>query len=169
MSAPRILEVRPLTREGFARFGDVIEIEGAQSFPINEGTCMRYNDLARLDIAGQGGRAALSVFRGQPVRFPLQLSEVERHPLGSQAFMPMGVIPFLIVVAADGAQGRPGEPFAFLGNGRQGVNYARGVWHHPLLSLGTVSDFLVVDRAGPGENCDIAALPGRYLIESVDS
>jgi ureidoglycolate lyase len=167
MSAPQKLAVRPLTREGFTRFGDVIEVEGSRSFAINDGSAMRFNDLAQIDVAQQGGRAALSVFRGQPVRFPLQLSEVERHPLGSQAFMPMGVTPFLIVVAAGGADGRPGEPFAFLSNGLQGVNYARGVWHHPLLTLGGVSDFLVVDRAGPGENCDVAALPGHYLIESV--
>ncbi|MBI3528470.1 MAG: ureidoglycolate lyase [Betaproteobacteria bacterium] len=167
MSAAQVLEVRPLTRAGFARFGDVIETDGSRSFAINDGTAMRFNDLAQIDVSMQGGRTALSVFRGQPVRFPLQLSEVERHPLGSQAFVPVGVIPFLIVVAADGTDGRPGEPFAFLSNGRQGVNYARGVWHHPLLSLGGVSDFLVVERAGPSENCDVAALPGRYLIESV--
>ncbi len=167
MSAPKILEVRPLTRAGFARFGDVVEIDGSDSFAINDGTAMRFNDLARVDVSTQGGRAALSVFRGQPIRFPLQVSEVERHPLGSQAFVPMGAIVFLVVVATDAADQRPGEPFAFLSNGRQGVNYARNVWHHPLLSLGAVSDFLVVDRAGPGENCDVAALPGRYLIESV--
>jgi ureidoglycolate lyase len=115
----------------------------------------------------QGGRTALSVFRGQPVRFPLRFSEVERHPLGSQAFVPMGVIPFLIVVAPDGAHDRPGEPFAFLSNGRQGVNCGCGVWHHPLLSFEAVSDFLVVDRAGSGANCDVAALPEHYLIESI--
>jgi ureidoglycolate lyase len=166
MSAPRILDVSPLTRETFARFGDVIETESSGSFAINDGTATRFNDLAKIEVSQQGGRAALSVFRGQPVRFPLRLSEVERHPLGSQAFMPMGVIPFLIVVA-DGADDRPGEPFAFLSNGRQGVNYGRGVWHHPLLSLGSVSDFLVVDGAGSGANCDVAALPGHYLIESI--
>lgn len=167
MSTSRVLQVRPLDRDGFARFGDVIETDGSGSFAINDGTATRFNDLARIDVMTQDGRAALSVFRGQPVRFPLQVSQVERHPLGSQVFMPMGVTPFLIVVAAGGPDGRPGEPLAFLSNGRQGVNYGRGVWHHPLLSLGTVSDFLVVDRAGPGENCDVAALPGRYLIESV--
>lgn len=166
MSPVRKLEVRPLTRAAFARFGDVIELDGAQSFPINDGSAMRFNDLARIDVEQQGGRAALSVFRGQPVSFPLRLTAVERHPLGSQAFMPMGVIPFLIVVAQSDAQGRPGEPFAFLGNGRQGVNYHRGVWHHPLLSLDVVSDFLVVDRAGPGENCDVAALAAQYVIEA---
>jgi ureidoglycolate lyase len=168
MSAPHRLAVKPLTRDGFSRFGDVIELEGAQSFPINDGTCTRFNDLAKVDVATQGGRTAINVFRGQPVDFPLQLGEVERHPLGSQAFMPMGNIPFLIVVAANAADGQPGEAFAFLSNGRQGVNYARATWHHPLLSLGKVSDFLVIDRAGPGENCDVAALPARYLIESFD-
>jgi len=169
MSAPRILAVQPLMRAGFAPFGDVIETEGASAFPINDGTATRFNDLAQIDVSKQGGRAALSVFRGQPVRFPLLLSDVERHPLGSQAFMPMGAVPFLVVVAQSDAQGKPAAALAFLSNGRQGVNYARGVWHHPLLSLGAVSDFLVVDRAGPGENCDVAALPQRYLIESVAS
>jgi ureidoglycolate lyase len=169
MSTPHKLAVRPLTRDAFSRFGDVIEVEGSRSFAINDGTCMRFNDLAKIDVTQQEGRAALSVFRGQPVQFPLQLSEVERHPLGSQAFMPMGEIPFLIVVAANAADGQPGEAFAFLSDGRQGVNYARGTWHHPLLSLGKISDFLVVDRAGPGENCDVAALPARYLIESFDA
>ena len=167
MTAPTTLRVEPLTRAGFARFGDVIELEGAQSYPINDGTCTRYNNLANIDVAVQGGRTALNVFRGQPAKFPLRLSEVERHPLGSQSFMPMGVFAFLVVVAESGADGKPGEACAFLSNGRQGVNYARGVWHHPLLSLGDTSDFLVVDRVGPGENCDVAALPRTYLIESI--
>ena len=166
VSAVRALEVRPLTRAGFTRFGDVIETEDSASFAINDGSAMRFNDLAQVDVSMHNGRAALSVFRGQPVRFPLRLSALERHPLGSQAFVPMGVIAFLIVVATDGADDRPGEPFAFLSNGRQGVNYRRGVWHHPLLSLASVSDFLVVDRAGPGENCDVAGLAGDYVIES---
>ncbi|MEO8003760.1 MAG: ureidoglycolate lyase [Betaproteobacteria bacterium] len=160
------LKVMQLTREAFAPFGDVIEVTGARSFPINDGTCVRYDNLARIDVAEQAGHASLSVFRGQPVRFPVQISEVERHPLGSQSFTPMGEFAFLIVVASNGAQGEPGEPYAFLSNGRQGVNYARGTWHHPLLSLGKVSDFLVVDRAGPGANCDVAALPARYSVES---
>ena len=169
MSSARRLQVKPLTREAFKPFGDVIEIEGAHSYPINDGSCIRFNDLAHLDVAGQGGRAALSLFRGQPVAFPLALTEVERHPLGSQSFMPMGNIPFLIVVAETAADGQPGEPNAFLSNGRQGVNYARGTWHHPLLSLDRVSDFLVVDRAGAGENCDVAPLPARYVIDSLQA
>lgn len=162
------LKVRPLTREAFAPFGDVIEVAGARSFPINDGTCIRYDKLARIDVAEQAGHASLSVFRGQPVRFPVQITEVERHPLGSQSFSPIGEFAFLVVVAGSDAQGNPGEPCAFLSNGRQGVNYARGTWHHPLLALGQVTDFLVVDRAGPGANCDVATLPRRYSIESAN-
>jgi ureidoglycolate lyase len=161
-----VLKVQPLTREAFAPFGDVIEVAGARSFPINGGTCMRFDDLARIDVTTQEGHAALSVFRGQPVQFPVPIIEVERHPLGSQSFTPVGVFAFLIVVAENGPQDEPGEPHAFLSDGWQGVNYARGVWHHPLLSLVQVSDFLVVDRAGPGANCDVATLSQPYVIES---
>ena len=163
----RALTPRPLTAAAFAAFGDVVEAsDRAEQLDINYGHTVRFNDLAAIDVADEGGRAIVSLFRADPLTPPL-LKVFERHPLGSQAFMPMGAVPFLIVVAQSDAQGKPGAAFAFLSDGRQGVNYARGVWHHPLLSLAAVSDFLVVDRAGPGENCDVAALPQRYLIESV--
>ena len=164
MSTPRPLAVQPLTREAFAPYGDVIEAGEAQSFAVNSGTAQRFNDLARIDVAAQGGHPLVSIFRGQPISLPMEISEMERHPLGSQVFMPIGELPFLIVVAAD-AGDRPGEPVAFLSNGRQGVNYRRGTWHHPLLSLDVVSDFLVLDRGGAGENCDVAPLPSPRLID----
>jgi len=164
MNSPRSLAVLPLSREAFAPYGDVIETGNADSFAVNSGTAQRFNDLARIDVAAQGGHPLVSIFRGQPVSLPLEIAEMERHPLGSQVFMPIGELPFLIVVATD-AGDRPGEPVAFLSNGRQGVNYARGVWHHPLLSLHRVSDFLVLDRGGAGENCDVARLASPRLIE----
>lgn len=164
MSAARPLAVLPLARETFSPYGDVIETGNAQSFAVNSGTAQRFYDLARIDVAAEGGHPLLSIFRGQPVSLPLEIVEMERHPLGSQVFMPIGELPFLIVVAAD-AGDRPGEPAAFLSNGRQGVNYRRGVWHHPLLSLHKVSDFLVLDRGGTGENCDVARLPAPRVID----
>lgn len=163
MSAPSPLAIQPLTREAFAAFGDVIDAAGAASYAINEGTALRFNDLARVDVAEQGGRPGVSVFRGQAMRFPLELSAMERHPLGSQAFMPLSGRPFLVVVAPD-VNGRPGAPKAFLSNGRQGINFHRNTWHHSLLTLGETSDFLVVDRLGADDNCEVAALPGRYGI-----
>lgn len=166
MSTARALAVHALARETFAAFGDVIETEGASAFPINGGNAQRFHDLARLDTSANAGHPMLSIFRSRPVSLPLVIAQMERHPLGSQAFMPLGDLPFLIVVAED-AGGTPGELRVFLSNGRQGVNYRRGVWHHPLLALHRVSDFLVVDRGGAGENCEIASLPTEHLIESL--
>ncbi len=150
----RILTPRPLTRTAFARFGDVIECDGAQHFPINGGTTERYHDLANINMR-EGGRAIVSIFRGQPRSYPLAISMMERHPLGSQAFVPMQRTPYLIVVAeSDLVTRRPAALHAFIARGDQGVNYAAGTWHHPLLALDVVSDFLVIDRRGEGRNCD---------------
>lgn len=170
MSEPRALPVLPLTAQLFAPFGDVIDTGHAEAFAINDGTAQRFNDLARVDVTAQGGRTGMSVFRGDPMKFPLELAAMERHPLGSQAFMPLSGRPFLVVVAQD-VNGKPGEPTAFLSNGRQGINFHRNVWHHSLLTLHETSDFLVVDRLAPhdggaGDNCEVAPLPGRFLIVS---
>lgn len=149
----RLLAVEPLTRAAFAPFGDVVSLDGARHFPINGGTTERFHDLATIDVAADGGRPLISVFRGQPRALPLEVTMMERHPLGSQAFVPLGNVRYLVVVA-------PAGPFdiermrAFSVDGRMGVNYARGVWHHPLIALDTVSDFLVVDRGGSQPNCD---------------
>ena len=156
----RTLTPLPLTREAFAPFGDVIETAGARHYPINEGTTERFHDLAALDVAAGEGRAIVSIFRGQPRVLPLAIRMMERHPLGSQAFMPLSDNPWLVVVARPGVPPGPEDLVAFRPGPGQGVNYARGVWHHPLIALGAVSDFLVVDRAGPGANCDEHVLAG---------
>jgi ureidoglycolate lyase len=149
----RHLAIVPLTREGFAPFGDVIESEGRPHRPINAGTARRYDDLAGVDIADSGGRAQISLCRAEPVDLPFRLRLMERHPLSSQAFVPLSPTPFLIVVAPPAGTLDPAAIRAFRSNGRQGVNYRRGTWHHPLLALECVSDFLIVDRRGGG-NCE---------------
>jgi len=148
------LQPRPLSRENFAPFGDVIETAGSTSFPINDGMVERFHDLARIEIAGVEGRPLLSIFRGQPYTLPWPVRYVERHPLGSQAFFPLGEANYAVIVAPPGDTVRPEDLRAFIGNGRQGVNYRPGVWHHVLLVLERPADFLVVDRGGPGHNCD---------------
>ena len=151
------LRIERLTREAFAPFGDVIELDGARHFPINAGTTERFHDLANVDVSSQGGRPLINVFRAQPRTWPIDITMMERHPLGSQAFVPLSDTRYLIVVAPagdlDGTRIR-----AFSTTGWQGVNYAKGVWHHPLLALERVSDFLVVDRGGEGHNCDEVSL-----------
>ena len=149
-----ILKPQPLTREAFAPFGDVIETLGADHFPINEGTTERFHDLAAVDIAEEDGRPLINIFRGQPRELPLAIRMMERHPLGSQAFIPTGPQLWLTVVAPAGESPKPADLRAFIAGAGQGVNYHRGVWHHPLIALEAVSDFIVVDRGGGGENCD---------------
>ncbi|PRE90166.1 ureidoglycolate lyase [Burkholderia gladioli] len=147
----KTLTIEALTRAAFAPFGDVIETEGARQIPINLGTTIRFHDLARVDVAEQGGHTLVNLFRGQPRALPFEVRMLERHPLGSQAFLPLSERPYLVVVAPAGELD-PAQIRAFVSNGWQGVNYAKGVWHHPLIALGEVSDFVVVDRGGEGSN-----------------
>ena len=163
MSA-RALAIEPLTREGFAPFGDVIESEGRPHHPINAGTAQRYDDLAKLDVAESGGQAQISLCRAEPVALPLRLRLMERHPLASQAFIPLSGTPFLIVVAPPTETLELAALRAFRSNGRQGINYRRGTWHHPLLALERVSDFLIVDRSGAGANCDEISIAERGIV-----
>jgi ureidoglycolate lyase len=159
----RALAVEALTRVAFAPFGDVIESEGRGHYPINAGTAERYHDLATVDVGAAGGRPLISLCRAQPVGLPLTLRLMERHPLSSQAFIPLSGTPFLIVVAPAGELGIEGIR-AFRSNGRQGINYSAGTWHHPLIALELVSDFLVVDRGGEGDNCDEVPIAERGIV-----
>ncbi|HTO33843.1 MAG TPA: ureidoglycolate lyase [Pararhizobium sp.] len=149
----RILTIEPLTQAAFAPFGTVIEADPACMRLINGGTTERFHALGAADVIGEGGRVIINIFRGQPRRFPYSLDMMERHPLGSQSFSPIGGGAWLAIVASDEA-GKPGLPRVFLATGAQGVNYGRNVWHHPLMSVDAVSDFLVVDREGPGNNLE---------------
>ena len=157
------LPIEPLAREAFAPFGEVLQIDGAERRLINGGTTERFHRLAAFD-GDEGARAIISLFRGQPRSFPFEIAMMERHPDGSQAFWPLSGRPYLVAVAVD-AEGRPGEPRIFLATAMQGVNYGRGVWHHPLIAVGEVSDFLVVDREGPGANLEEQAYAQAYTID----
>lgn len=160
--APLTLE--PLSQAAFAPFGEVIEAAAAaRHFPINGGTTERFHDLARLQ-PGLEGRLIASIFRAQPRALPLRIEMLERHPLASQAFVPLSGRPYLVVVARHGTPPEASALRAFIASSRQGVNYAPGVWHHPLLALEAQSDFLVLDRSGPGGNCDECRIePPRLL------
>lgn len=155
----RELVAEPLTAEAFAPFGDVIEAAtAAEVVPINYGWTTRFNDLAGIDTRDEGGRTIVSIFRSRPLE-PLVLKVFERHPLGSQAFVPMQGRPYLVAVAPAGAFDPVGVR-VFRAEPSQGVNYAKGTWHHFLLALEAESDFLVIDRDGAvGGNLDEIDLP----------
>jgi ureidoglycolate lyase len=162
----RMLTIEPLTSLAFAPFGDVIEAsESVKSYVINEGYAERYHDLAKVDVASLGGWPIVSIFKAKPRLMPLPLKLLERHPLGSQAFIPLSSQSFLVVVALAGDIPQLASIRCFQTVAGQGVNYARGTWHHPLIAQNTVSDFLVIDRGGaPGDaNCDEYLLPDGLL------
>ncbi|WP_138468273.1 ureidoglycolate lyase [Poseidonocella sp. HB161398] len=142
----------PLTRAAFAPFGDVLEVAGAPDRIINQGLCGRYHDLARLDF-GPGGSAGISLFKAEPRQLPYRLEMVERHPEGSQAFLPMSPDPFLVVVA-EGDAPVPGRVHAFLTAPGQGINLHRGTWHGVLTPLSAPGLFAVVDRIGTTANLE---------------
>ena len=149
----RVLEPERLTADAFADFGDVIQA-GATYELINRGTARQFVDLARIDVTTAGGCARVSIYRARPCKPPLKIEMLERHPLSSQLFMPLHGERFLIVVAPAGDRVDAAAVRAFVTDGRQGINYHRGTWHHPLIALGHQSEFLVVDRAGGDRNCD---------------
>ena len=193
---PVELVAEPLSAEAFAPFGEVIEAEGRAgagrpgagppqpdgrdgagagstgAYPINDGTAHRRDHVARVDVALKGGGLRVSVARAAPRRLPLLVERLERHPLGSQAFVPMTGSRFLVVVAPappqDAGEGalRAAGVRAFVTGRGQGINYRRGVWHHPLSALDHETDFLVLDRDGLGENLEEIVLdrPVRVLV-----
>ena len=161
----QIITAEPLTAPAFAAFGDVLSAEGAPDRMINEGLCGRHHDRARLDFAS--GRAGISIFDAVPRELPYEFDLVERHPEGSQAFLPMTAAPFLVIVAPDEG-GLPGRPRAFLTSGAQAINLHRGTWHGVLTPLSAPGLFAVVDRIGEGANLEEYRYPERFRVVAPD-
>lgn len=161
--SPRRIVLQPLTKAAFAPFGDVLEATGEPDRIINAGLCGRFHDLARLDFTGENARAGISLFRSKARTLPYTLDMMERHPLGSQAFLPMSPDPFMVIVAPDDA-GQPGTPVAFLTSPGQGVNYHRNTWHGVLTPLVDNALFAVVDRIGDGENLEEYVFDEPWLV-----
>lgn len=146
------LRPKPLTKSGFAPFGDVVEMTGADRLEINQGFAERFNGFATIDVSDQGGTPSTCIIMAQPRPQPIVIKVMERHPLGSQLFYPLQTTPWIILVCDD-----PADVYsyhAFITNGRQGVNYAKATWHHPLLVTEKDSGFFEVSRLGEGKNLE---------------
>lgn len=143
------IRIEPITAEAFAPFGELLTPRPVADKMINAGRCERHHALATVER--HGGEAIISIFRSEPVSLPYDCTLLERHPLGSQAFMPLAPEAWLSVVAPD-EDGIPGTPRAFLVPAGMGVNLRAGVWHGVLTPLDRAADFLVVDREGEGVN-----------------
>lgn len=153
------LPVAQLTKSAFAPYGQVIEAEGADPRIINAGFAHRFHDLISVDTATEGGRTAVSIFHAFRRPFPIVIEMLERHPLASQAFYPLSDEPWLVVVALGESTPDLETVSCFLASGTQGVNYARNIWHYPVLTLSKTQNFIVIDREGAGSNLDEQAIP----------
>lgn len=157
------LKPRLLSKDKFKAYGEVIEVDGNVPISINSGNCDRYSDLATLDI-DKSGQAGISLFDAKAYTNPLTLTYVERHPLGSQAFLPTSTDPYLVIVAADKA-GQPQTPEAFVTSGYQGVNYHRNTWHGVLTPIVRQSLFVVIDYIGDENNLQESEFQTPWLID----
>ena len=155
------LKTQPLTVESFAPYGDVLEATGKPDRLINQGKCGRFHDRAQLDFSD--GKAGIRIFKGEKETLPLKLELVERHPEGSQAFIPISENPFLVVVARDEG-GIPLDPIAFLTRSSQAINFHRGTWHGVLTPLSEPGLFAVIDRIGDGANLEEQWFETEYII-----
>lgn len=156
-----MLSAKPITVENFVPFGDLIDCSGAPDKIINQGLCGRFHDRARIDVSE--GKLGLSLFQAEPRALPYRLDLLERHPLGSQAFIPMSHDPFLVITAEDMGN-RPGTVHAFLTAPGQAINFAKGTWHGVLTPLHAPGLFAVIDRIGDGDNLEEFTLDEPVLI-----
>jgi ureidoglycolate lyase len=155
------LKPEPLTRESFAAYGDVIESSSPHAAAMNADRFERFDDLCAVEA--HAGHIAVSIARCRSVTtLPYRFDMIERHPHGSQAFVPLTPCRMLVVVAPPGDSVAASELRAFVSNGRQGINYHRGTWHMPLIAFEQGQEFLIIDRSGKTPNCDL-----HYLAEPV--
>ena len=158
------LHATPLTIENFSLYGEVIELDSARQITINDGLTTRFHDLVDIDTNKQGGRPMVNLFRTSPLPLPHRVIKMERHPLGSQAFIPLESTPFLVLV------GKPGDGLCvadrelFVMDGELVINLYRNTWHHFQIVMDHTQDFLVIDRGGTGENLEEIDITGEAWI-----
>jgi ureidoglycolate lyase len=162
----RILKPLPITLERFAPFGDVVGASSKQRSAMNDARFERFDDLLKIEV-DDAGRPAVSIARSRAATaLPYRFDTVERHPLGSQAFIPLARFKFIVVVAAAAESVEAADLEAFVTNGSQGINYRRGTWHMPLIALAEGDEFLIIDRSGTGHNCDQHVLSETVVLQA---
>jgi len=164
MTMMQAIEIQKMTAEKFKPFGDIIDFDRPPSFAINNGMCDRYHALAQTEVTGTNAQIIISLGRAKSYSLPLKLEMMERHPYGSQAFIPLQQAPFLVIVAADDG-GQPATPNAFMTQAGQGINYHRNVWHAVLTPIDHSGDFLIVDRIGEENNLEEFFFNQPYLVQ----
>lgn len=154
----------PLNREDFAPYGDVIESAVGSTAAMNAARFERFDDLCKVEMQ-DNARVAVSIARCLVANsLPYRIDMIERHPLGSQAFVPLSPAKMVVVVAPPGDSVQASDLRAFVSNGRQGINYHRGTWHMPLIAFTAGQEFLIIDRVGDVPNCEELSLDEPVML-----
>ena len=147
----KIIKPIKVTRSNFAAYGDLISSNNINPMDINSGYAKRFDNLANINTSKNGGKTIVSIFSALKRNFPMKIDMMEKHPLGSQAFIPMNETTFLCFVAPPGEFPEIDKIQSFIIPPKTGINYKPGIWHFPLISTED-TDFLVIDRKGNSEN-----------------
>ena len=153
----------PITKENFSKFGDMITTKDIKPLEINSGYAKRFDGIANIDTSKDSGETIISIFSTLKRSFPMKIDMMEKHPLGSQAFVPMKETTFLVFVAPKGNKPDLNKIEAFIVPPGIGVNYNPGTWHFPLIATEDMN-FLVVDRKGSGDTLVIENLDKEKVI-----
>ena len=150
------IKIKPKTinKKNFSKFGQIIDTSKKTYFRINNGYAKRYDNLGKINTSTKKGKTIVSIFSAKKRLFPMKIDMMEKHPLGSQAFIPMKETIFLAFVAPPGDFPEVDKIQSFIIPPKTGINYKPGVWHFPLISTEN-TDFIVIDRKGSGENLTI--------------
>ena len=154
---------KPITKENFSKFGDMITKANIKPIEINDGYAKRFDGIANLNTTKDNGETTICIFSALKRSFPMKIDMMEKHPLGSQAFIPMKETTFLAFVAPKSDKPELEKAEAFIIPPGIGVNYSPGTWHFPLISTEDMN-FLVVDRKGSGDNLIIENLETEEII-----
>ena len=146
-----IIKPKKITRKNFQKFGDLISIKKKKSININDGYAKRFDNLCKINTSSKKGKTIMSIFSAKKIKFPMNIKMMEKHPLGSQAFVPMNETTFLVFVAPKGKRPNTKKIESFIVPKQTGINYKPGIWHFPLISSKNMN-FLVIDRKGIGNN-----------------
>ena len=159
----KIIIPKTITKENFSKFGDMITTKNIKPLDINNGYAKRYDDIAKINTSKDNGETTISIFSALKRTFPMKIDMMEKHPLGSQAFIPMKETTFIAFVAPNGDKPDLNKIEAFIIPPGIGINYNPGIWHFPLISTEDMN-FLVVDRKGSGDNLVIENLEDKKII-----
>ena len=159
----KVIKPIKITKKKFSKFGDLIDTSKKKPISINNGYAKRFHDLMKIDTSKKRGNPIVSIFKAKKRRFPMRIDMMEKHPLGSQAFIPMKETTFLVLVAPKGEKPVIEKIKSFIVPPGTGVNYKAGTWHFPLISTEDMN-FLVVDRKGLGNNLVIENLEEKKIV-----